>query len=207
MIWASREDRPAVRGRLVVLAVLMRPPWPTLVSVQEGATVCMLSTTTGHTARAKSPSKSASPNPPGAAHELMDVPKGLIDAAYRYIDTRIRGRRGGCYWVAAALEPEIRPFGSGVSVFRSLNSLSARLWSHCTATPSFGVWKSRLASGTVVVSGFRSANATCMRWEALVPWLAVRVFADPVAAGMIANGLSSTLGLVILLSSALMNSR
>jgi hypothetical protein len=53
-------------------------------------------------------------------------------------DHRLTG--GGGYWVASALEPEIRPFGSGVSVFRSLNILSARLWSHCTATPSFGVW-------------------------------------------------------------------
>src|ERR1700733_4256568 len=61
MIWASRDDRPAVRGRPGVLAILMRPPLLALASVQEGATVCMLSTTTVRTARAKFLAKRTSP--------------------------------------------------------------------------------------------------------------------------------------------------
>src|ERR1700728_845802 len=61
MIWASREDRPAVRGSPGVLTVLMRPPLLALASVQEGTTVCMLSSTTVHTARAKFLAKGTSP--------------------------------------------------------------------------------------------------------------------------------------------------
>src|ERR1700733_4713376 len=67
MIWASRDDRPAVRGRPGVLAVLMGPPLLTLASVQEGSTVGMLSTTTGHSARAKFRAKGALSRSPRVA--------------------------------------------------------------------------------------------------------------------------------------------
>src|SRR6202050_5701752 len=109
MIWASRENSPAVRGRLGVLAVLMRPPLPTLASVQEGATVCMLSTTTGHTARAKSPAKSA------ASPQRGLLGRGCLGAG----DQALRQRRVGLQVVEQLQRPALVPL-HGHTVIRGL---------------------------------------------------------------------------------------
>ena len=61
--------------------------------------------------------------------------------------------------------------------------------------------------GTVVVSGWRSANATWTSWYSWVPLSTVSELAAPLAAENAVNGLASVPTLVILVSRALMKAR
>jgi len=61
---------------------------------------------------------------------------------------------------------------------------------HSTADPA-AVGRFAFAIGTVVVTGFRSANATEISCVRPVPWSMVIAEAAPLAAGMTANGLAS----------------
>lgn len=61
-----------------------------------------------------------------------------------------------------AAEPVSRLLGTGWSFARSLNSCSASGRFHSTTEPT--LVSSKPPNGTVVVSGFRSANATWISW-------------------------------------------
>ncbi len=84
----------------------------------------------------------------------------------------------------------MRSFGSGRSWPRSLKNCVASVWFHSTADPTL-VLRPGFATGTVVVTGLRSANATEISWVRPVPWSIVIAEAAPLAAGMTANGLAS----------------
>src|SRR5450755_1645774 len=115
--------------------------------------------------------------------------------------TRQRPRRAG----QPTFEPVIRLLGTGWPFFIALNIRCAWAWFQTSTSPTASV--SEAPIGTVVVSGWRSANATWMSWYSWVPLSTVSELAAPLAAENALNGLASVPTLVILVSSALMNTR
>ena len=106
---------------------------------------------------------------------------------------------------ARAWSPVIRLFGTGVSFASRRTGAVAWVWFQITTSPTAS--SGSLPMGTVVVSGCRSANATWTSWYSWVPLSTVSAPAAPNAAGNEWNGLIRLPGLVILVSSALMNTR
>src|SRR6202042_1310463 len=77
-------------------------------------------------------------------------------------------------------EPGIRLLGTGWPFFIASNIRWAWAWSQTRTSPTASV--SEAPMGTVVVSGWRSANATWTSWYSWVPLSTVSELAAPVAA-------------------------